>query len=782
MNSYLPKELTALVDWSVTELGRVIQSELGTRGFQRIEHLRRHVKSPQGQTLSGLLQMKRTLQKLSPRERYEVAHAFALMLELINACESAYRAYALQRGEKNETDAAEVPYGKIIHVLTAHPTESRSSQILHYFKRIQGLLQAQLAQPRAENHLELFLLLKLAWRIPMSKQRKPTVMDEAEYIYTLVLQRDIIEIYLKKYQQELPFFIRTWVGGDKDGHPGVDEKTMLGSLQMSRGLVLGWLKEELKSFVADLTPVAESPSAEGKKLQRLLAETRELKKLLPGLKRLQAGDAGRVEEFKKIQERIAKTYLRILKMDSVRLNRIRRLVRIFPGLVVPLELREDSSLVHQALKDPRPVLNIARMLRTLGGLCAGHDPRLYVGGFVLSRAESEKDILAGARLAQRYLRKDRLPVIPLFESAHSLENADQIIERYFQLPGQRRRVQRDWDGKFEVMLGYSDSAKESGSLASKVLIQSAMAALEKKIRSFGLTPIFFHGSGGSVERGGGSVQDQTAWWPFSALATAKVTVQGEMIYRGYSSPEVLRRQLEYFEEARRGRKENFTPSLSAADQKALETMALATRSSYQEILQEPSFLEVIELATPYTFLKNLKMGSRPSKRQGALEIQNLRAIPWVLCWTQTRTLFPSWWGVGSFWDRLSRAEKEKYKDLFKRSSFFASFIRLLAFTLAKMDLNIFAMYLQSSRLPKDLARQTEGRFRREFALCRQAIQEITGEKDLLWYRRWLQDSIRLRSPLIHPLNALQLIALQDNDILLLRETVTGVASGMLTTG
>lgn len=780
MKQSLPKELTALVDWSVTELGRVIESELGRKSFQRIEKLRQFVKSRECQQVAGLQKVKRDLEKLSRKEQWEIAHAFALMLELINSCEFAYRAKSLETTEGLEETQA--PYGRVIHVMTAHPTESRNPKIIFYFKRIQDLLISQLKKSSEDHRSELFLLLKLVWRLPMSKQRKPSVKDEAEYIYNLILQDEIIEVYLNKKSQGLPFYIRTWVGGDKDGHPGVDEKTMLSSLELSRSFILKWLQRRIDSFIADLEPVAKISSVEGQRLRRLLQQTGRLDKIITALRKISAGDDQKVEELKRAVLEISQDYQKILKTDSAKLKRMLSFFQIFPGLVVPLELREDSSLVQDAVKNRQSRPAIVRMLCALNMISPRLNPRFYVRGFVLSQAESEKDILAGVTLVKRCLKGVRLPVVPLFESAHSLENANEIVENFFSLTGQKNMIKKQWAGHFEIMLGYSDSAKESGSLASKVLIQSAVAGLEKKISSHGLTPIFFHGSGGSVERGGGSIQDQTAWWPASALATAKVTVQGEMIYRSYSSPAVLRRQLERFESARAARSDNKNPGERPTDLRHLKKMAMATRAYYQDLLKEPSFLEVIEQATPYTFLKNLKLGSRPSKRQGAVEIRNLRAIPWVLCWTQTRTLFPTWWGVGSYWASLSLQEKKVYQSIFRRSSLFASYIRLLGFTLAKMELNVFALYLQTSSLSADLKVETEKRFRKEFALCQKALHEISGESQLLWYRPWLQDSIHLRSPLIHPLSVLQLIALKNNDVPLLRETVTGVASGMLTTG
>ncbi len=782
MSQNLPKELTRLVDWAVSTLGQVILAELGTEKFNRIEKIRQHVKSRRGQTLSGLLKLKDEFSLLSQTERYEIAHAFALMLELINSCEAAYRTSRLRSEKGTARNSSLDKYGRVIHVLTAHPTESRSSDIIHYFRKIQALLIKHLEKSEIDDNKSLYFLLKLTWHIPMSKRRKPSVMDEAEYIYSIVLQDDIIDIYLRQRHKGQPFYIRTWVGGDKDGHPGVNEKTMLGSLQMSRNILLAWLEKTLRNFLNDLEPLCRAPGPNKKMLQELRQNAVELRYGLKDIKILKKADSNRVHNIKDTFGNLSKTYREIFSMETEDLHSIQILFKVFPALVVPLELREDSELVREALKAPDKKFAISRMLRCLVEICPDHDPRSYVRGLILSQTEDCDDMLAGVKLVKRILGANSLPVVPLFESANSLSAGVDIVNEFLSVQSRLKIVQKNWSGKFEVMLGYSDSAKESGSFPSRFLIQSAVKGLEKRILSFGLKPIFFHGSGGSIERGGGSVQEQTAWWPESALGTVKVTVQGEMIYRNYTAPEILERQLDRFASARG----NTEKKISHVEQKRLDgdlkRLSDFIKQAYQTILHEPQFLDLIEKATPYSYLKDLKLGSRPAKRQGPVQLKGLRAIPWVLCWTQTRALFPVWWGVGSFWQSLSSLEKKRYRQIFRQSSVFSSYIKVLGFTLSKVDLEVFSFYLNSSSLSKDLVNSTLKRFRSELELSQKAVREITGQESLLWFRPWLETSIALRSPLIHPLNILQVLALQEHDVPLIRETVTGVASGMMTTG
>lgn len=780
MKQQLAKEFTSLVDWSVTELGLVIKNELGDAGFNRIEKIRRYVKSDLTNDIHRLQKLKLDLKKTSADEQFQIAHSFALMLELINACETAYRSFRLSQ-KKTAVMEESKNRGRVIHVLTAHPTESRNPDIIYFFTKIQDLLIQRLDQPKAQQAQKLHSLLRMAWNLPTSKQRKPSVMDEAEYIYSLVLQQNVIELFIQNHQARQPFYIRTWVGGDKDGHPKVDEKTMLGSLKMSRGFFLKWLLQELNLYFDDLQPLARSGLHNRDFIRALVVQSKKAKTHLSKLKAISPGDAKRVHTLLTSINLLSENHRQLFGVDSEQLFRILTLFKVFPGLVVPLELRETSALVHEALNKPVKAMNISRMLQALADLCTDHNPRNYVRGFVLSQCESASDITAGVKLSER-LCGARLPIVPLFESAHSLENASQIVNEFLSVKKHLTIIKKNWSKQFEVMLGYSDSAKENGSFPSRYLIHHAIADLEKQISKHNLIPIFFHGSGGSIERGGGSIQEQTEWWPNSALATVKMTIQGEMIYRNYNSELILQRQLNLLAENRIERQQKPVPHQSQRCRILLNELSQGIQTSYQQILSDPRFLELIEKATPYSFLKDLRFGSRPAKRPGPVQLENLRAIPWVLCWTQTRVLFPSWWGIGSFWSTLTAEQKKGYQSAFKESAVFRSYIKALGFTLKKIEMEVFFLYLENSKLPQPVVEEFEKLFKQEYKKALRCMKEITTENNLLWYRPWLGRSIELRSPLIHPLNVLQLIALETKDIKLLRETVTGIASGMLTTG
>lgn len=189
---------------------------------------------------------------------------------------------------------------------------------------------------------------------------------------------------------------------------------------------------------------------------------------------------------------------------------------------------------------------------------------------------------------------------------------------------------REWHSRFEVMLGYSDSAKENGSLQSRVLIEKSLLLLDTLLRKQKLSPIFFHGSGGSVARGGGSVEEQVAWWPDSARQHYKATLQGEMIYRSLASAEIFKSQIQKMKQSPR-EKSLHQNKQSPEFLKLKESFSQRSGFYYRELITDPSFLEIIKKSTPYGYLDELRIGSRPSQRTSLFSVKNLRAIPWVLC-------------------------------------------------------------------------------------------------------------------------------------------------------
>lgn len=782
--SALAPELRALVKGSVELLGEVIQRELGPRMFWRVEHARSAMAALRGksgaQREATLKKRLADLRRLTPQEQLAVAHSFSLMLELMNACESAYRTYRL--AQQRRPKARRRPRA-VIYVLTAHPTEARAPANIAAFHAIQRTLTAVLSErvatagsaideSFARERPRLLHELEIAWRLGVARSRKPRVQDEAEHLYSILLRHENLEALLDMADDLVPVFIRTWVGGDKDGHPFVDERVMAASLQLARTRLVRFARAKL----GEVRATAHLVGAQG-----LVRGCARLELRLRALGRLAPGDGVEVRRFHAELQRLASVYGKTIGEEHPSLARLRRLVFLFPALVVPLELRESSDILVRAASASRAASGapsaIVRMVARLARLSRGADPRWYARGLIISMASELAHVQAAMRILARELGGPRIPVIPLFEQAKALEHSQELVRAMLADHAVFRAVRASWGGRFEVMLGYSDSAKEMGALASRVAIADAMHAIDRVCRAKKVTPVFFHGSGGSIDRGGGSIREQTEWWPASSLALVKATIQGEMVERTFAGREILRSGIEKL--VLRTEKSGGGARVSPA----VRQFAARASLEYRTRIASKGFLRVIEHATAYQYLQILRLGSRPTARSGgALSVGGLRAIPWVLSWTQVRVLFPTWWGLGTAWAELKPRERTALKKAYGSDPLFRSFLKLLGFTLAKVELPVWNLYLAESGLPAALVQATRDEFAREHARALELVRALSGSRDPVWFRPWLGESVVLRSPMIHPLNLLQILALERCDASLIRETVTGIASGMMTTG
>lgn len=772
MQTSIPKDLQSLVYWSIKMLGEGIEKHYGKEVYQLVEKTRKKMKSIRSSDLEETTKVLKSVQRQYAKEPTEklrkVAHSYSLMLELINRCESAYRTSRLSK--RQEQNFNKKPHA-IVFVFTAHPTEARSPEVLFIFQQIYYTLINALEGGREKNQEALRYLLSLALTAPIARTAKPTVEDEAQHLYSYILRNEILSQQIEFLKKGITVNFRSWVGGDKDGHPGVDDKTLLMSLGHSRKKLTDWIEFRLNKIKDESILIDISKT----KRTSLDNEFNKVFSKLKDIKKLKDDDGKKVVAFKKQFKTLTQKFIKTTGLEAPDLNNIKHLIWLYPAIVLPLEIREDSELVHEAHK--KPSMAIVRMLKTLKAISKGYDPKWYVRGFVLSMVESHKDVEAGYKLTVKHLGRYAIPVVPLFENAHALTHANEILVQYFKAqPNVLLVHKKQWSTRFEVMLGYSDSSKESGVFPSRFLISQALVNMDKFLTKEKLTPVFFHGSGGSIERGGGSIKEQTQWWPKSAVHIFKATTQGEMIARNFAGDMIMKSQVEKIV----GQLSYSNPKKHASDKKVLKKFSDSIAQNYRATVNTDVFFDKILQATPYNYLDVLRIGSRPSKRQTAG--RRLRAIPWVLCWTQARVLFPTWWGVGSAFEALNEKEQEEMKSIYAHNELLSSFVKSLGFTLRKVELPIWKIYLEKLGLTKEETEELFAVFANEYELTVKFFRAITGEKNLLWFRPWLGQSIYFRSSMIHPLNLIQIEAAKRRDENLLRETVTGIACGMMTTG
>lgn len=767
--THLSPDLKTLVGTVEAALGRVIAQAEGRALFEAVERVRQQMvcvrTGAEDERAAALAEARATLRGLEPEARAALGRAYTVYLELVNLCENAFRTHRLRaraRGREPHVGAARAT---AVWVLTAHPTESRSTVNIHLTRRVQRLLIEALERSEAPDAGRLEHLLHLVWRTGTHPHHKPTITDEAEHLFSLVSD-DILGELIRLQREGHVVFFRTWVGGDKDGHPGVGPEETDVSLNLSRSRLLDFVEARLvRALERDVHLLPDEP------LRRAWLELREL---LGDLRHLGIGDGRRLTRFREALAELTARYAAERGAPHPELLDLERLLKMFPGLVIPLELREERGLFQADSV-------IAQMLHYLKDVARGGQIEWYVRGLVVSMTDCAQDLLEAHARVAAVLGESRVPIVPLFEMPDVLPRAPEILEETFADPGFAAMRTEDWG--LEVMLGYSDTSKRMGVLASRLAIHEAMRAINAWAEGRGLRVVFFHGSGGSVGRGGGTIEEQFATWPRSSLALVKQTLQGEMIERTLATPEILRSQVEKIAQ----HQHDPPPPREAC---ALTT-ELATRAEarFVDVASQGAFHRLLRKATPYARLGTLNIGSRPVSRAGSTAggLESLRAIPWVLCWTQTRYLLHAWLGTGAAWRQLKERAggREELLAAIQVDPLLRSYLRVLGFTLAKTAPAIWRAYAETLAGDEDRALLDELEAERLEAL--DLAVQATDDGELLSYRPWLRESIFYRAPMIHPLNLLQIDALARDDLseteeLLFRETVTGIAAGMVTTG
>jgi phosphoenolpyruvate carboxylase len=753
----IPQKLLGLLDVAEETLQKAIIVTFGADVLDVYQRLLR---------INDPYSIYKVLSNLEEKDLRHIARCNSISLELIHACETAFRVTQLRRKVGKASLPKKLPYA-LTYVFTAHPTEARSPELLHLINEIRSSLVNELDIQSNRLEINLLPLLSLALRLPLARNEKPRVEDEALHIYDHILSEDIIQQQLRFREQGLTVHFRTWVGGDKDGHPGVTAATMTMSLNISRSTLHGFIQKELKLFCENFAHMQKEDSVLESLLDRFSVALRTLS-------RLTDGDGKKIKDLHEILDQLV-SHLRVsFGGTPSHLRNIENLMWLYPAMVVPLELREDASLFEQKSE-------ISNMLSQLAKLSSGFEAKWYVRGLVVSMVESSKDLNRAYELMQSHLSASPIPIVPLFETEQSLKQAVPILKEHFKTPRLLDSHRQLWSGRYEVMLGYSDSSKEIGVFASRSLIVATMHKLDQLFRHERLSPVFFQGSGGSIERGGGSIEQQVQGWPRSALEIYKLTVQGEMVSRNFSYPELMSAQVKKL-------LEQYNKPLVKTVKIQSETAQFieSTKENYKVLRADKDFLQLLSHATPYTLLQELKMGSRPSARaqtHGDPQSLKIRAIPWVLCWTQIRLLLPTWWGLGKAWqDVRTSSQKRKIVKDFNTSPQLISLIKLLGFTLDKTHFKVFEFYLKQSDLSSDLKRKWHALILTEFQLARKFYLEVSAGKDHWDQRPRLSQSIRLRRDQTTVLNITQKLAWERKDMALFRETVTGIASGMMNTG
>jgi phosphoenolpyruvate carboxylase len=539
-----------------------------------------------------------------------------------------------------------------------------------------------------------------------------------------------------------------------------------------------------------------------------------------------AGPEELLADLRTVEESLAAGGGRHAGLHEVR--RLRRRVEAFGFHLAALDVRQDArehrDVMADLLDDPgwsdRPADERVRRLHELladDSVSAGPAPtdrarraleaframdegrrrfgREAVGPFIISMTRGVDDVLAVLYMARRagLARDGDVPVdvVPLLETVPDLERAGPILERLLDDPVYGPHLRRR-GARQMVMVGYSDSSKDGGLFSSRWSLHAAEAVLARVAEDRGIALTIFHGRGGTVSRGGGKAENalRTAP-PGSVNLLLRLTEQGEVIDTKYGLPSIALRELERMVGAVALHHTAPPESVPGTWVDTAADIAEASRAAYRALVYDtPDFSDFFRRVTPIDVIEGMEIGSRPAARRSGRGIEDLRAIPWVFSWTQTRIVLPGWYGLGAGLSvAVDRLGEDEAARMVRSWSFLQVLLDDVEMVLAKSDLDIGARYVEQLGGPG--ADDLFARIREEFARTVELVLRLRGTAELLDGEPTLRRSIRLRNPYVDPLSYLQVDLLARwrqagrsagplADALL--ETVQGIARGLKNTG
>jgi len=877
-------------------LGQVIVEQEGPELFELVEGLR--LAAIRGRRAGPEESIERVLHALegrSPAELLAVARAFTAYFLLINLAEEKHRLRTLRRRERSHRRAPlaegigaailrlrgdgvsrEEVRGlagrmRLMPVLTAHPTEARRRTVLVAQRRLYRLLD-RFDDPRLTRSEDrdvrrrLREEISLLWQTSPVRAQRPTPLDEVRAAMVF-FDETLFAVTPRLYRalQEAmggtdagavvaaPYLAwGSWIGGDRDGHPGVTADVTRRTMRIQTDHVLrgyGNVVARLQQTVAISDEQAGVPEDFRRHVARM---GRAFPRVRADLERRFGGQSYR-QALGIMGVRLDRTRARLVgssgahrggyaspdelladlhrMQDSLRghggdrvaageLQDLVWQVETFGFHLASLEIRQHADVHAAALERLRSggrrdevldesgvsldeVLATLRTQREIGEQFGPEASRRYVISFT-RRPEDVVGLLELARAAVPGVAPSEwLDVVPLLETREELEGARQFLDTLVADATYRSHLEAR-GMRQEVMLGYSDSNKESGYLSAAWNLHRAQEGLVTAAREHGVELTLFHGRGGTIGRGGGpanrAVLAQAAG---SVEGRLKLTEQGEVIAERYPSPQIAQRHLEQMTNAlllSSGPAHDETTAQQVDRWRPMMTELIAlAEDAYRRLIWNDAAFEAFFLrATPITEIGRMELGSRPARRaSSAPSLASLRAIPWTFAWAQSRTNLPAWYGVGAaladYGERHGAFGQEELATAYREWRFFSSAIDNVELGLAIADPVVAARYASLAGDDEPMRRIAEA-LRTERARTEVEVLRLTGSDRLLDRSPRLQRSVELRTPYVDVLSELQVRGLQrlrgsslNADARgiterILQLTVSGIAAGVQHTG
>jgi len=788
-------------------LGRVLVEQEGEWLLEDVERVRALARASRAGSPHEELQD--AVEALSLERQASVLRAFALYFQLANVAEQHHRirrlrAYKLE--ERVPAESLDDSFARLEGVspeqlerrvslqlvLTAHPTEATRRTVLASHLRIAALLAElddPLLAPARQVEIEESLAGEITahWQADEVRSRRPRVVDEIRNGHWFFEQSliDASEHLLADYRRHLPdapapLHWGTWIGGDADGNPNAGADTIREALDRARRLLRHRYRDEVRALAAEIGVSSRLTSVDDDLLASIERDERELAEYADEI-----GDQNRDEPYRR---KLSFMWRRLdadgyASADDLaddlavidRSLRANRGARIADGALASLRRRVEIFGLHLAKLDvrthARDLVEPDERMRGIADAVVDarrrHGPQA-LDTWIVSGTDSADDVRRVHALTD-----EPLSVVPLFESVEALRAAPRIYGELLDTVGCR-----------EVMVGYSDSAKDAGYLTAQWEIRRALVALAEVARSRGVELTVFHGRGGSAGRGGGPTYDAILAQPQGEPpGRLKVTEQGETIAFKYGLPGLAYRNLEASLAATLlasvPERTDVDPPEGA--EAIVAALADSSYAAFRALVDDAGFVDFFRAFTPVDELALMNIGSRPSRRpEGAEYLASLRAIPWVFAWTQNRCVLPAWYGCGT---AFSGADIADLRLLYRGWAFFRTLVHNLEMTLAKSSMEIAHEYLTlvpDDRLWEPIAA--------EHARTVAAVLEIVETDALLDRQPVVQRSVRLRNPYVDPMNAIQVALLrryrageQAAEPPLLR-SIAGISAALRNTG
>lgn len=694
------------------------------------------------------------------------------------------------------------------------------------------------------------------WQTDEVRSAKPTVEDEIRIglrYFRLSLfdalpriYAEIVDAFRQIYAYELdgaslPNLIQlgSWIGGDRDGNPLVKPACIRDALEQARNLMVREYLNDVEALSDHLSSSRRQTGVSAELLERL----KQYERTIPGV-HLAWGPHNQTESYRrflsyifhKLQHsrepsntpaayRTATEFENDLlvvrkslqanrggRLAKTGLDQLLRKVRTFGFHLHTLDIRQHARVHAQAMAELGPTLDDAARsegvrelidtFRTVAEVKRTY-PAYAIRNYIISGAESENDVVSVIRLAKTAgvqvagsADDPGLMPVPLFESIESLRNAAGVMRRLWSDP-EYRPLLDSWGRWQEVMLGYSDSNKDGGMFTSTWELYKAHRGLHLAAEEHRVKLRLFHGRGGTVGRGGGPTHSAILAQPPGCFSgQIRVTEQGEVLNWKYADTVLAEWNLELMIAASLEaltRPEEEQSAYPARWEEAIEEMSgEAYRIYRRDIAENPDVLEYFEQATPVNELDAARIGSRPARRAKGRRLDDLRAIPWVFGWMQSRHAVPAWFGIGHALEHFASGgsgHEALLRQIARGFPLFADLLSNVELGMAKADLEIARLYsalVTNTTLSKRIFSMLEEEFQRS----RRMILRVTGQRELLARNRVLARSIRLRNPYVDPMSLIQVELLrrkqqgqQSSELEYgLGATINGIAAGLHNTG